>query len=165
MTRLRNTPTIQEIAEDPNRLKGLPLAMLAELTEEAKAAKSLADIVGKAISSEIENRFAEPIADAYKADGKDCGTVHIIAEGFDLTCDRAKRVDWNQEILSSAGDKIAETGDNPLEYLDRKLSVSESKFNAWPAHIRAVFEPARTVRPGPLTIKLCPLSSDGRRAA
>ena len=39
-------------------------------------------------------------------------------------------------------------------FLDIAFKVPERKFTAWPAPLRAAFEPARIVRPGPQTLTL-----------
>jgi hypothetical protein len=45
-------------------------------------------------------------------------------------------------------------GDDPSEYLKSPTPSTSAKYAAWPAHIRAVSNPARTVKPGSRTIKL-----------
>jgi hypothetical protein len=162
---MTNLPKLEAIAADPGLLKSLELDALAALTEAARESKAVAEAVAKAITAEIEDRYSAKISEAYRAEAKDTGTVHIFDGPFDLTIDRTKRVEWDQALLSEAGDKIAAAGDDPLEYLERKLSVSERKFTAWPAHIRAVFEAARTVKPGPLTVKIGRRVGMGREAA
>lgn len=163
-TMTRNTPTVQDIAEDPGRLSGLPLAVLAQLTDEAKGLKVLADVASKAIGAEIENRFNDAIAFAYRNEGKDTGTVHVERDGFDIEAARTKKVEWDQAALAGLHSKITAQGDDPSEYLKVSYGVDERAYTAWPSHIRASFEPARTVRPGPLTIKLTPAKAESRAA-
>ena len=43
---------------------------------------------------------------------------------------------------------IASAGEDPAEFIDTKLSVSERKYGALPESWRKGFEPARTVRTG-----------------
>ena len=51
-------------------------------------------------------------------------------------------------------DRIAADGEDPREYVDVILKVSERRFAAWPRHIRQVFEPARTVQAGAQSFRL-----------
>jgi len=46
------------------------------------------------------------------------------------------------------------TGEDPAEFIDTTLKVSERKYGALPTKWRQAFEPARTVRPGALKVSL-----------
>ncbi len=46
------------------------------------------------------------------------------------------------------------SGDDPSQYVEISLSVSERAFGAWPDAIRRTFEPARTLRTGKPTFRL-----------
>jgi hypothetical protein len=65
-----------------------------------------------------------------------------------------KKVDWDQVELCELFERIKADGDDPREYLDISLRVSERKYAAWPAHIRSSFVSARTVRTGAPSFKL-----------
>ena len=151
-----NIPTLDEIANaaDPGALSKLPLDVLAMLIEDAEAAKKKAATVAGLIASAIENRFAPAITGAFKAAGKDTGTVRVFEADYDVVADRAKRVDWDQAALADIADKIRQSGEDPADYIKIKYDVEERKYSAWPPAIRAPFEAARTVRPGALSIKL-----------
>ena len=45
-------------------------------------------------------------------------------------------------------ERMKAEGDDPAEYVDITIKVSERKYVAWPSHIRSAFEGARTVRVG-----------------
>jgi hypothetical protein len=51
-------------------------------------------------------------------------------------------------------ERIRAAGDDPAEYVEFAIRVPERNYAAWPTAIREGFEPARTVRPGQLTIQL-----------
>ena len=59
-----------------------------------------------------------------------------------------KRIDWDQAKLAQIAANIASAGEDPAEFIDTKLSVSERKYGALPESWRKGFEPARTVRTG-----------------
>lgn len=67
---------------------------------------------------------------------------------------RNPKVDWDQVQLSQLVERIEVEGDDPREYVDIALKVSECKYAAWPAQIRSAFAVARTVRPGSPSFKL-----------
>ena len=135
------------------------LAMLLEDVAELKAdAKRLDDLLNTAIALGYGPRAAE----LRKAEGKATGTVSIEAEGYTVRADLPKKVEWDQAALRVAMETVKGWGEDPADYITAALSVPESKFNAWPASIRAVFEPARTVSTGRASFKI---ERSKRRAA
>jgi predicted DNA-binding protein YlxM (UPF0122 family) len=154
---MRNRPTIKQLAEMPlNYVAALTLseiAMLLEDVEEKKAA--IKDAISK-INTVLNIRFADDALSARQAVGKNTGTITLHSEGFKIKADLPKKVDWNQALLRVAVKKLAEWGENPDEYVTTEIKVSETKYNAWPAGIRTVFEPARTLGVGNPTYKLEP---------
>lgn len=149
-----NIPTLDEIGKDPGRLDGLPVEVLAMLTEDAAEARKRAETVAKIIGGAIEDRFAPAITGAFKAAGKDTGTVRVLDGDYDVVADRAKKVDWDQAALAQIAENIRASGEDPADYIKITYTVEERKFSAWPGGIRAPFEAARTVRPGAMTVKL-----------
>ena len=51
-------------------------------------------------------------------------------------------------------ERIRAAGDDVGEYVEVSFKIAERSYAAWPRAIREGFEPARTVRPGQLTIEL-----------
>jgi hypothetical protein len=157
---MSNLPTIEEIARNPSVLTSLPLDALAAISETADEHARRGSFAKKAVASVIEARFEQPIAARYAAQAKDTGTVRIQVDGYEVVADRAKKVTWDQDKLAGAVKAIRDSGDDPSEYVEISHTVTERKYGAWPGHIRAVFEPARTVKPGPTTIKLEPAKAE-----
>ena len=52
------------------------------------------------------------------------------------------------EDVAQIAENIASAGEDPAEFIETKLSVSERKYGALPESWRKGFEPARTVRTG-----------------
>lgn len=73
------------------------------------------------------------------------GTVNVPDGSYTVKVETPKNVSWDQARLAALWDEI---GASAGEYIERKLSVSETKYKSWPENIRAEFEPARTVKPG-----------------
>ena len=65
----------------------------------------------------------------------------------------ASRQTTNQ-ILKEMAERIAASGDKVEDYIDVKLSVSESRYTNWPQTLQQQFAAARTVEEGKPTITL-----------
>ena len=138
-------------------LAQLPVELLAALQVELDhAAKQLKSANAK-FSAALDVRYATRAAEARRACGKDTGTVRLVDGDYTVVADLPKRVDWDQEKLAHIARNIADNGEDPAEFIDTKLSVSERKYGALPEAWRKGFEPARTVRTGTLKITLEPV--------
>ena len=150
----QNIPTIDTLHGEPTLVAELDLETIAILIEDAKAMSSRATAVSRLLQGEVEARLKDKIAAAFLADGKDTGTVHVAADGFDVDVNRAKKVEWSQTDLAELRDQISAANDNPADYIETTLTVPERKFTAWPESIQSKFTDARTVKPGSVSIKL-----------
>ena len=121
------------------------LALLQEAAQQnLQRAKTVSDWLEGAIALKYADRAAECRRDA----GKDTGTVRISDGNVTVTADLPKRIDWDQALLAQIAENIAAAGEDPAEFIETKLSVSERKYGALPESWRKGFEPARTVRTG-----------------
>lgn len=150
----RNLPSLRSIALDGAALTGLSIDALDALLSEADAENKIISAAKRAIVSHIEATYAAPIAGAYQAAGKDFGSVHVSDGAYDIIVDTPKKVEWSQEGLAAIEAAIRDSGDKPEEYIKVSRTVEERAYAAWPSHIRATFDDARTVRPGTRTVKL-----------
>lgn len=106
---------------------------------------------------ELLHRKRNVIDAAYKAKDEPFGSVHVPTGAYKVTIATAKRVEWDQEQLLRLEATIRdEWKSDPAEFIDRKLSVREGKYKAWPSDLRAAFEPARLVKAGSPTITIQP---------
>ena len=56
---------------------------------------------------------------------------------------------WDQARLAEAVEIIRrEWNDDPAQYVRTELKVAETAYSAWPAAVRQLFEPSRTVKLG-----------------
>ena len=85
---------------------------------------------------------------------KDAGTVRFVDNGITVLADLPKKVEWNQNELSDLIERIKADGEDPRDYVEISLRVSERKYSSWPPYICKAFEPARTVRFGKETFEL-----------
>ena len=124
----------------PAVLDALPVETLMHLQAEAeKHAASAAQILA-VLHSTLTRRYAAGL--------NDTGTHHRTERGVEIKIEVPKNVSWDQAKISAAMETLKGWGENPADYVDIKLSVSETRFKAWPPAIRDLFAPARTVKPG-----------------
>ena len=146
---ISNHITLADIPHMPvGEIAALPadqLAMLKDAADQQLAqAKSLADWLDGAISL----KYADRAQATRHGEGKDTGTIRFEDDGVTVIAELAKRIDWDQVKLARIAENIASAGEDPAEFIDTKLSVSERKYGALPESWRKGFEPARTVRTG-----------------
>lgn len=156
-TLMTNRTTLDQLrAMDATRAAGLPIdhlaLLLGEVGELKADAKRLADLLNDA----LHRRFGEAAAAARRAEGRGTGRVRLEADGFEVVADAPKRVEWHQGRLGEAVAAIRGWGEDPADYVGTELTVTEARFAAWPPRIRALFEPARTLRPSRPTYALTP---------
>jgi hypothetical protein len=128
------------VNQPPTVLDALPIDLLANLKAEADAHLASASQMVAIIHGIFERRYAAGINAP--------GTSHRQDGEYDIKVTLPKRVDWSQPALAAAVETIKGWGEDPAEYVDTKISVSERKYDAWPSAIRDLFEPARTVKTG-----------------
>lgn len=139
--------TIDDIKEQPpGVLDALPIAVLANLQSQADAHLADASQMVAILHSVFTRRYAEGL--------NATGTHHRTDNGFDITINVPKRVDWDAAKVANAVETIVGWGENPADYVDTKISVAESKYKAWPPAIRDLFTPARTEKSGKPTFKI-----------
>lgn len=146
----------------PADLAALSVAQLAALPPEQKAeiSRNLDEALAwikqarAKFDAALDAAYGEQGRAARLAAGKDFGVVHLTDGALRVTVDVPKRVAWDQAQLSQMARRIAAAGERVEDYLDVEYSVSESRFNHWPAALRAQFEPARTVKPGKPSFRL-----------
>lgn len=93
-------------------------------------------------------RFGEQARTALRESGRDFGTAHISDGTLHVKFDLPKKVIWNQSILKEMAERIVSSGDKVEDYIDIKLSVSESRYTNWPQALQQQFAAARTVEEG-----------------
>ncbi len=145
--------SLQDIVDLPVELLAILQREIEEKLQHAKAAKTRLDAA-------LTGRYATRAAEERQATGKDTGTVRFDDGDFTVVADLPKRVDWDQARLADTVERIRAGNDDPAQYVDIAIKVPERKYTAWPDAIRAVFEPARTVRTGTLKIEIVPQGGD-----
>lgn len=146
---ISNHITLADIRRMPvGQIAALPADQLALLKEAADhqfiLARSLSDWLDGAISL----KYADRAQDSRQEVGKDTGTIRFEDGGVTVIAELPKRIDWDQEKLAQIAESIASAGEDPSEFIETTLKVSERKYAALPESWRKGFDPARTVRTG-----------------
>lgn len=118
-------------------------AAVARLTKKVKQAKE-----------ELLNRHRGDIESALKTKDEPFGSAPFTLDGYKVVTNTPKKVEWDQNKLSAIAEKIIEEGGKPEDYIERELSVSESKYKAWTKELQDHFRDARTVTPGNISVKI-----------
>jgi hypothetical protein len=150
-----NCPSYQDLSDlPPQEIAALPADVLAVLQQESEAALKQAKAAKSRLDGALVLKYGAQAAEARRAGGKDTGTVRFDDGDIMVVADLPKRVDWDQVQLAAMVERIRAAGDDPTEYVEISFKVAERSYVAWPTAIREGFEPARTVRPGQLSIQL-----------
>ena len=145
--------TLEDIKEQsPSVLDALPIEILANLQTQAEAHLADASQMVAILHGVFTRRYAAGL--------NDTGTHHRSDGGYDITINVPKRVEYDNKVLANAIDIIKGWGENPDDYVETKISVSESKYKAWPPAIRNLFEAGRTVKSGKPTFKIAPAKQE-----
>ena len=99
-------------------------------------------------------RYGEQARTALRDSGRDFGTAHVNDGPLHVKYELPKKVTWSQPILKEMAERIVASGDKVEDYIDIKLSVSESRYTNWPTALQEQFAAARTVEEGKPTITL-----------
>lgn len=140
----------------PAVLDALPVEVLHNLVNEAESHARQASTMLGILHGVLARRYAAGI--------NDTGTHHRREGDYRVTITVPKNVSWDQAALGRAIETIKGWGEDPAEYVETKLTVSETRYKAWPKTIRDLFEPARTVRQGKPKIEIA-LAAENQEAA
>lgn len=133
--------TLEELLDEPPaKLDTLPISLLANLQTQAQSHLAQASQIVAILHGAFSRRYAAGL--------NSTGTHRRIDGDYEIRIEVPKNVAWDQAKLAAAIETIRGWGENPADYVDTKLSVSETSYNAWPPAIRDLFTPARTVKPG-----------------
>jgi hypothetical protein len=135
--------------------------MLASLRAQIEQIYEDAQRLDNTLDAALDHRYGQRARQARAAEAKDTGTVRFNDNGFTVVAELPKRVKWDQRRLKELVDLISSSwGEDPADYVKIKFEVSERAYEAWPARLKELFTPARTVETGKPSYELLP--SDGR---
>ena len=150
-----NTPSVDEMLNLPiGELAEMPVELLSNLQGELAQASNQLKASTARFNAALDMRYATRATVARRATGKDTGTVRLADGDFTVVADLPKRIVWDQERLARIAASIEASGDDPAEFIESTLKVSECKYTALPESWRKGFEPARKVGSGKPTFRL-----------
>jgi len=106
----------------------------------------------KLVEEQLQDLYMNFARDALRADGRDFGTTHIVADGHKLKATVTKKVKWDQEKLRHALNNL--TADEAHHYAKATFSVEERKYSNAPPAIKEVLEHCRTTEIGGFTVEV-----------
>jgi hypothetical protein len=146
---MRNTITLEQfIAMMPEEKREVSIESLQALGDELGALALQYKTYSEGLFGALDERFKTRAALRRTEEQKDFGVIRILDGPATISCDLPKKVEWDQEKLAEISRMIANSGRDPKTYINITYDVPERNYTAWPADIRATFEPARTVKPG-----------------
>jgi hypothetical protein len=142
----------------------LPAEVLSSLRTQLEKILEDAQHLEDKLDAALDYRYGPRARQVRAADAKDTGTVRFEDNGFIIVADLPKRVKWDQRRLKEIVDLISSGwGEDPADYVKVKFEVSERAYESWPARLKELFTPARTVETGRPSYELIP-PNHGRRA-
>lgn len=143
------------------QIAALPPAQLQEAHANLLALQAMVKTVLDRMHTALEQRYAEWAQATRLANGRDFGVCHLNDGELRISVDLPKKVTWDQTQLAAIAARIAAAGDRVQDYVDVDYSVSESRFNNWPAALKEQFAAARTVKPGKPSYRLALQAPEG----
>ena len=164
------TQTAVTLAMVPNipigKLAVLSPDQLLFLQSQANEQLQKAKMLKEWLDNSIALKYRELASNIRKVEYKDTGTVHFTDGDYKITSVLSKKVEWDQNKIKVVVAAIKDHGDNPDEYVETSYKISETKYTAWPEHIKNIFKPARLLKNGSETFKIQPAdqrANDGGR--
>ncbi len=159
----QNKINLQDVPNIPvGKLSTLPPEQLLSLQEQANQHLQRAKMLKEWLDNSVAFKYRNIAANIRTLDCKDTGTVHFSDGDYRVTSTLVKKVEWDQERLKDVVSAIKKHGDNPDEYVDTSYKISETKYTAWPEHIKNIFKPARVLKTGAETFKIQSQAEGGR---
>lgn len=150
-----NHITLEALARLPiAEIVALPAAELARLQKDADEVLRKSKLTVAWLDGALTQKYAERAKAARADTSKDFGVTRFTDGDVTVVADLPKMVEWDQLDLADLVERIKAEGEDPRDYVEVSLKVSERKYGSWPKHIRSLFEPSRTVRPGKETFEL-----------
>lgn len=155
---MHNRVTIDDIPAMPlGDIAALPPDQLALLIEEAAGALDRARRLKDRLHGALDLKYGARACAARATGSKAIGAVRFQDGDFVVIADLPKRVRWDQTRLAEAVETIRrDWNDDPEQYVRSELKVAETAYASWPAAIRRLFDPARTVETGKPTYRIEP---------
>ncbi len=88
------------------------------------------------------------------------GAIHLEENGFTITNDLPKKVEWQQDMLAKIVDNLLAPDDSLSSYIEIYYHIPEVKYNNLPQNIKNMLAPARVIKLGNSVYKLTKLGTN-----
>lgn len=112
------------------------------------------------IESAINLKYEEKIRAKRLRLEKDSGVVHLEEDGFKISCDLPRKIEWDQRKLQIIIASMMSYGANINDFVETIYHVPERKYNSWSESMKKEFMPARIVKHGRVKYKLTKIEND-----
>ncbi|MGO1069679.1 hypothetical protein [Lysobacter sp. CA199] len=143
-----------------SELAEYPADMLVDLKQQAADAVATAKANADWIDRALDLRYSATAAAARSAAGKDTGAVTFADGDIRVSVELPKKIEWDQALLGQIVQRIRAAGEDPTEFVEISYRISETKYSAWSASMRANFDAARTLKTGKPTYRLSLLENE-----
>jgi hypothetical protein len=127
----------------------LPAATLVSLRAGVGGILEDAQRLDDKLDAALDYRYGPRARQLRAAQEKDTGTVRFEDNGFIVIAELPKRVKWDQQRLKELVELIRSGwGEDPSDYVKVRFEVSERAYESWPARLKELFAPARSVETG-----------------
>lgn len=152
---MSNRVTLAQLTGLPkDEALALPAEQVAMLLEDVAELKENARKAEANVFALLELRYSNTAAKLRSEAHKDTGTVRFSDGDYTVIADLPKRVSWSESGLADVEQALMSMGEPPGDYIKVKRDVSERAYGAWPASLRKMFDPHRTVGVGKASYKL-----------
>jgi hypothetical protein len=156
-----STNLITEVSQIPiGTLAGYRPEQLHDLLAEARKELERAKTTKQWIDAAISLKYQEQVQAKRLRLEKDSGIIHLEDDGFKISCDVVKKVEWDQEALAKVAERIVLGGGIVSNYMQTCYKISERDYKNWPAGIQTLFVQARSIRLGNPTYELVQLGQE-----
>lgn len=141
----------------PEQTKVQPIENDDDLLRRIQSAESTISLCKKNIDSakaELLRRRKDEITQLLKAKDEPYGDVTITVGNHQVKVTTPKKVEWNSEQLAAMAKQMESENVDPRLYMKIEYGVSETVYKQWPTEMKDYFMPARTVKPGTVSIKV-----------
>jgi len=147
------------------QLLSMPIGEVAQVSDALAAVRRALGTYEGLVHRALDQRFALRAQALRLAAGKTTGTVRLHEDGTAVVATLPKKPCYDQIRLKEAVARLQADGHDPAEYVEISYQVSELRYQAWPAAIRAHFDAARTVKAGKATYSFEPIRPAGTEAS
>lgn len=123
----------------------LSITDLKALIDEADLIIKEQNDLKKEIEAHIWSRYEDQVKEELANKPDHCGTVNL----GDVKYNAAKRVSWDQDILSAKVEELKNSGQDVTDYVETSYKLTESKYKELPKSAQEWFAVARTVKVSP----------------